>query len=229
MLASVPGLLQRTFWSLIGRMWAEQSPTAPHVRQVVSLVQERLDCAEARLIDVGCGAGLYSVALAQAGFVVTGVDAAGGMLAEARKALPGDLAARVSFDQGDLDARLAYPDASFDAAVAISVLQATRSPAHASREILRLLKPGGYLVVLHFPRQDYHSHSLWQQVRDRLALLKRKTLRNRILAAVKVIAEQSGGSRYWSVGELHNLLTNQGYQIESTPSNNPIVLVARRP
>lgn len=225
---SIQGALRASFWSLVGRMWAEQSPTRPYVRQVVSLLQARLGSGEARVVDAGCGAGLYSIALAEAGFDVTGIDSAPGMLTQARKALPRETKARLRVVRGDLDTRLDCEDGAFDAAVAISVLQATRSPERASREIRRILKPGGFLVVLHFPRQDYHAQPLWRQIQYKVNALKRRSVSNTILAAAKVIAEQAGGARYWSVDELHSLLVSQDYQIDSTFCMNPILLLARR-
>ena len=226
---SIDRALRASFWSLIGRMWAEQSPTRPYVRQVVSLLQARLEPGEARVVDVGCGAGLYSIALAEAGFDVTGVDSAQGMLNQARRAMALEEHGALRFERGDLDTRLGCEDGAFDAAVAISVLQATRSPERASREIRRILKPGGLVVVLHFPRQDYQTQPLWRQIRYKVNALKRRSVSNTILAATKVIAEQAGGARYWSVDELHSLLVGQGFQIDSTISTAPIVVVARRP
>lgn len=225
---SIPGALRASFWSLIGRMWAEQSPTRPYVRQVVSLLQARLGPGEARVVDVGCGAGLYSIALAEAGFEVTGVDSAQGMLNQAQRAMALETHRALRFERGDLDTRLGCEDGAFDAAIAISVLQATRSPERASREVRRILKSGGLLVVLHFPRQDYQTQPLWRQIRYKVIALKRRSISNTILAAAKVIAEQAGGARYWSVDELHSLLVGQGFQIDSTISTNPIVVVARR-
>lgn len=222
-------VLRTTFWSLIGRMWSEQAPTQPHVHQVLEILHSNLGQRGARVVDVGCGAGVYSIALAEAGFDVIGIDAAKGMLAQARKNMPSGIEARLRFEEGDLDGRLPYQDSQFDAAIAISVLQATGSPEHASKEVIRILRPGGILVVLHFGRQDYHAHPLWQQIKHRITTLRRKTGWNMILAAVKVIAEQSGGSRYWSIEELHDLLRAQGFQVESTPATNPIIVVARQP
>ena len=225
----IPASLRIAFWSLIGRMWDEQAPTGPHVQRVVEIVQALLPEGSTRLLDVGCGAGVYSKAFAEAGYDVTGVDAAHGMLSRAQAKITPALQSRLRFDEEDLDNQLSLPASSFDGAIAISVLQAVQSPAHASREVLRVLKPGGVFVVLHFLRPAYYDNSLWDQIRARIRILKRKTPWNVVLAAAKIMAERANSSLYWSVDELHSLLKSQGFLIETTPETNPIIVVASRP
>ena len=225
----VPASIRIAFWSLIGRMWDEQAPTGPHVQRVVNITRSRLPLSTARILDVGCGAGLYSVALAESGYDVTGVDAAQGMLARARLKVTPALSSRLRFDEENLDRRLTLAPATFDGAVAISVLQAVQHPYQAAREILRVLKPGGMLVVLHFLRPAYYDDSLGNQIWARIRILKRKTPWNLALAAAKIVAERSNASLYGSVDELHELLSAEGFEIESTPETNPIIVIARRP
>jgi ubiquinone/menaquinone biosynthesis C-methylase UbiE len=225
----VPASVRIAFWSLIGRMWDEQAPTRPHIERVVEIVQSLLPDSQSRILDVGCGAGVYSVAFAESGYDVTGVDAAQGMLSRARAKITPALSSRLRFGEENLDRHLTLPPSSFDGVIAISVLQAVQSPAHAGREVLRVLKPGGVFVVLHFLRPDYYDNSLCDQVRTRIRILKRKTPWNMVLTAVKIMAERANSSLYWSVDELHELLRSQGFRIESTPETNPIIVVARKP
>ena len=96
------------------------------------------------LIDLGCGTGAYAVALAELGCVVTGVDLSRGMLERARaKARPG---LDTRFLEADL-ARLPLPDASFDAALLQVTLEFVAEPAAVFLEAMRILRPGGRLVV----------------------------------------------------------------------------------
>jgi len=138
------------------------------------------------------------------------------------------LSSRLHFGEENLDRHLTLPPEAFDGAIAISVLQAVQSPAHAGREIFRVLKPGGVFVVLHFLRPAYSANSLWDQIQARIRMLKRRTPWNMLLATAKIMAERANSSLYWSVDELHGLLRSEGFQIEATPETDPIIVVARK-
>lgn len=225
----VPASVRIAFWSVLGRMWDEQAPTGPHVQRVVGIVQSLLPDRGARILDVGCGTGIYAVAFAESGYDVTGVDAARGMLARARARITPALSSRLRFGAENLDGHLTLPPGSHDGVVAISVLQAVQSPVHAGREILRVLKPGGVSVVLHFPRPACFDKPLWDQLSARVRILRRKTPWNIVLAAAKTMAERANSSLYWSIDELHGLLESLGFRIEATPETNPMIVVARKP
>lgn len=220
--------LKISFWSVIGRMWDEQAPTQSHVEKIIETIQQYASNGD-KILDFGCGAGIYSVALAKAGFDVIGIDAAEGMLARASLKLTPDLASHIQFKKVNANKKLPFSDCSFDVLIAISVLQTLDDPKRASREILRILKPNGIFIVLHFPKSNYHNKSVWVAIQDRIKIFKRKTLSNVILTSVKIIAERSISSIYWTVGELHNILITQGFHIVDTPETNPIIVVAKKP
>lgn len=93
------------------------------------------------LLDAGCGAGLALSIGVGLGATVSGIDAAAGMLAVARRRVPG---ARI--EQGDLE-ELPFADASFDAVTGFNSFQYAASPEGALREARRVLRPGGRLVA----------------------------------------------------------------------------------
>src|SRR5215831_1125979 len=97
-------------------------------------------------LDVGCGTGFLSLELAARGHRVTGVDFAPQMLAEARQKAAAQLHT-VRFEQGDAEA-LRFPDASFDLVMTRHVLWTLPHPEGAIDEWLRVLRPGGRLVVI---------------------------------------------------------------------------------
>jgi len=108
---------------------------------------EQLSFSEAFILEIGCGAGLLAVELAQRGYRVEATDRLDAMMR-----LTGDLAAtkgvsdRITVRTCDVHA-LPYPDRSFDVVVALGVLPWLHSPEEALREIARVLRDGGQLVV----------------------------------------------------------------------------------
>lgn len=100
-----------------------------------------------RALDVGCGPGFFSILLAELGCEVDALDGSDEMLRRARAnvetIVPG---APVSFFCGDFSL-LAYDDATFDIVVSRNVTWLMRSPEPTYAEWLRVLRPGGKLVV----------------------------------------------------------------------------------
>jgi 2-polyprenyl-3-methyl-5-hydroxy-6-metoxy-1,4-benzoquinol methylase len=99
----------------------------------------------ARVLDLGCGSGVVSDALARAGARVTGVDASPAAIAYARATFGRD---GVAFREGVADA-LDLEPASFDAAVCLEVVEHVH--AHQAADLLaglrRVLRPGGELLL----------------------------------------------------------------------------------
>lgn len=103
------------------------------------------------ILDLACGTGDFSIAIARKAHPqtrVTGVDLSEGMLAVMReKVRAAGLEARISAGKGDADA-LPFADGSFDR---VTVAFGVRNFEHretALREIRRVLRPGGRLVIL---------------------------------------------------------------------------------
>ena len=95
------------------------------------------------ILDLGCGTGRYSGALAaHFGAAVTAVDPSEKMLAEARR----KEAAGVTFLQGAGE-RLPLVDASVDMVFMSMVFHHFADPGQVARECRRVLKPGGVVVM----------------------------------------------------------------------------------
>jgi SAM-dependent methyltransferase len=97
--------------------------------------------ADTRLLDAGCGAGLLALLASLRGARVTALDAAAGLLAIVRQRLPA-----ADIREGDLEA-LPFGDASFDAVTAVNSLFYAADMAAAARELARVVRPGGRVVV----------------------------------------------------------------------------------
>jgi ubiquinone/menaquinone biosynthesis C-methylase UbiE len=99
----------------------------------------------ARVVDVGAGAGLASVALAQRGYDVLAVDSTRRMLelTEARAAAAG---ATVRVAEADASS-LPVENGSVDLVVAVGLLPWLQDPRLVLNEFRRVLRPGGGVVV----------------------------------------------------------------------------------
>ena len=106
-------------------------------------------------LDLGCGAGLLSVALAQRGYHVHAVDATPGMVALANERAARAGVTRVNAQLGDAHA-LEFDDDSFDLVVALGLLPWLRSETRALGEMARVLKPRGTLIVTADHRAPLH-------------------------------------------------------------------------
>lgn len=103
-----------------------------------------------RVLDVGCGSGAVTRALAQSiapdGRAV-GVDTSHALLKVARELADGaGLGGLIEFREGDCR-RLPFPDASFDAVLAATTLSHVPDVGRALAEIVRVTRPGGRVGV----------------------------------------------------------------------------------
>lgn len=103
---------------------------------------------QGNVLDVACGTGDMAVSLVERGCTVTGVDISEEMLAIARQK-----ATIVTFMIADAE-HLPFPDASFDA---VTCAFGVRNFVHLEQglsEMLRVLKPGGRMVILELATPD---------------------------------------------------------------------------
>ena len=102
-----------------------------------------------RVLDLAAGTGTSSVPLADAGVDVVPCDFSYGMLEVGKRRRP-DL----GFVAGDAT-RLPFADASFDAVTISFGLRNVVDTAAALREMLRVTRPGGRLVVCEFSHATF--------------------------------------------------------------------------
>jgi ubiquinone/menaquinone biosynthesis C-methylase UbiE len=100
-----------------------------------------------RILEVGCGAGSMSVAMARRGYRVNAVDTVEGMLELTRQAADeGGLGANLEVSSADV-CQLSFPSQHFALAVAVGVFAWLEHPRKALMELYRVTKSGGYVIL----------------------------------------------------------------------------------
>lgn len=112
--------------------------------------------APIQVLDLACGTGDFSIAIAKAltGGHVTGVDLSEGMLAVMREKVDkAELNGMISIEEGDGE-NLRFPDNTFDRVTIAFGIRNFEDRPKGLREMLRVLKPGGRLVILELSRPE---------------------------------------------------------------------------
>ena len=136
-------------WDALRRVFGDDLLRA---RAIMALVRPPL-----RVADIGTGTGVLALELARQGLDVVGIDRSEAMLEAARRKVAHEsdaLRGRVEFLAGDAHA-LPLPDASVDAAFAHMVLHSLEEPERAVREMARIVRPGGRVVLVDFLEHEH--------------------------------------------------------------------------
>ena len=115
---------------------------------------EIINSGTGKVLEVGVGTGL-SLPEYKPHLEITGIDLAPEMLERARERVAAENLTNVAglheMDAGNLQ----FPDASFDTVVAMYVITVVPDPEKVMRELARVLKPGGeVMLVNHFSQGD---------------------------------------------------------------------------
>jgi SAM-dependent methyltransferase len=118
-----------------------------------------------RVLDVGCGPGIVTCALAAHAGRAVGLDLTPAMIERAR-ALAGERGVEVDWIVGDLRP-LPFDDGSFDVVATRFVLHHLEDPAGALAEMRRVLAPGGALVVCDVTPPEHAAAAFNEMERER--------------------------------------------------------------
>jgi SAM-dependent methyltransferase len=132
-----------------GRSWAAWS-------RALGLLLPPVDVA-----DIACGEGYLSVEAARWAKRVTGIDRSTEMLRRARSLAERRGVSNITWKRGDLE-RIPLDEGSVDVALLSQALHHAVEPARAVGEAVRILRPGGHVLVLDLREHD----QAW--VRDRV-------------------------------------------------------------
>jgi 2-polyprenyl-6-hydroxyphenyl methylase/3-demethylubiquinone-9 3-methyltransferase len=121
-------------------------------RALVKLSKLRTPSPGESIVDIGCGTGRVTAAFANLGLQATGIDIVPEFVDVARREHP-----RATFAVGPAE-RLPFAEGAFDFAVMLSLLEHVQDWRRSLREAVRVLKPGGVLLLTTTnricPRQD---------------------------------------------------------------------------
>lgn len=150
------GRINNAFYEELGDLWYEEAShpiallraeNATRNPWIIERVKTLLGPSK-DILDIGCGAGFLTNALAKEGHRVTGIDLSAKSLEVAKKK---DATQSVKYLQ--LDAfGLPFPEHSFDVVCAMDFLEHVEMPGQIVREASRLLRPGGLFFFHTFNR-----------------------------------------------------------------------------
>ncbi len=155
-------------------------------------------------LDVGCGSGVFSAMLLDAGARVLGLDGSAAMVASARSAVPG-----ATFEVARVE-EVAGLGGSFDGAISLSVLEYLDDPESALTAIAGKLKPGARLCVS-LPNANSTL---------RIAQKLMRPLAER--AGAKSLAYLDSSRRLWTRRDAEALVRSAGFEVEATLGFDPV-------
>jgi ubiquinone/menaquinone biosynthesis C-methylase UbiE len=189
-----------------------------------------LDCIDLSsrtpVLEVGCGPGVITTALAQKGFYVSAIDSVPEMVERTRaKAHQAGLDSQVFATVGNMDS-LPFADATFELVVVIGVSEWLVSMTRPLAEVFRVLRPGGHLIISADNNWPLH------QILDPVVNPALKPIKGCIGKLLRFAGLRSVQVRFhaYSLREFDNELSNSGFEkiASQTLEFGPFTLCTRR-
>lgn len=149
---------------------------------------------QCRVLDLGCGSGIFSCLLAKAGALVTAIDLTNAAVQLAKESTKiHEVEVRIARMDAE---KMAFPDETFDFVFSWGVLHHTRNMNAAFQSVKRILRPGGRGMIMVYHRRSvvYYVHGLYW------LLVKGKIFSGHTLASVQ---------GFYTDGYYHRYLTRQ--------------------
>ena len=144
-----------------------QSPAMTSAQTLGALVELVPEESGGRWIDVACGPGVISRAIAGKVGSVSGVDLTPAMIDEAEKRAREEGVGNVSFAVGDATA-LDFPEAAFDGAITRLSLHHVPASDRIVAEMARAVRPGGLVVLSDLAADSDRDAAAWREEIERL-------------------------------------------------------------
>lgn len=143
------------------------SPAMTSAETLGALVEMVPEDSSAKWIDVACGPGVVSRALASGVGSVLGVDLTPAMVEEAERRAAEEGVGNVDFALGDATA-LDRADDSFDGAITRLSLHHIPAPGRVVAEMARVVRPGGWVLVSDIAGDEDGEAAAWREEIERL-------------------------------------------------------------
>ncbi len=135
------------FDSLASRWWDPEGEFRP-LHQINPLrldwIRQHAKLKDARVVDIGCGGGILSEAMAAANATVTGIDMADGPLAVARLHQH-ESNTKIDYRQATAEEMAASEAGTYDIVTCLEMLEHVPDPAAVIKACAELVKPGGHI------------------------------------------------------------------------------------
>ncbi len=142
-------------WDSYAFSYDRLMPCLPFYREVVARHVEAMQCEEIKtVLDVGAGTGNVAVPLAEAGRWVTAVDLSRAMLERLRGKQNESIAERLTVIEQSAEELPQWNCPAFDGVTILLALYDMSQPAQCLSEVLRVLRPGGRIVITE-PKRDF--------------------------------------------------------------------------
>ncbi|MGL4427525.1 MAG: class I SAM-dependent methyltransferase [Silvania sp.] len=136
-------------------------------RDLVRLAERLADFPNACVLDLGCGAGHASFVAAQQVAQVTAYDLSSQMLEVVAEAAKEKGLANVATRQGYAES-LPFDDQSFDVVISRYSAHHWHDVGQALREVKRVLKPGGTVIIMDIMSPGHPVRDVWLQTVEAL-------------------------------------------------------------
>jgi len=169
---------------------------------------------DVRILDIGCGPGNFSLAMAGVGYSVIGIDAYEPLVTLAQEKRRARRASNVAFKRADLPEERPFPADHFDQVVNVHFLYAHPDPDAILREAARVLAPGGHGVFVNLTRRV--------PVRPTFERLRREAGFGAAFAALlwmlpnaifESLRPRQTGPHYWTEAQFSDHLRGAGFEV----------------
>ncbi len=186
------------YWSRFADTFEQQIKYVAGSENIKEVIQtlESLDLT-GRILETGCGTGMYSKTIAEKAKHLTSCDYSEEMLTVASRNLS-DLPNTTTTKEDCMN--LSFSDNTFDSVILINILHIIQDPETTLKEAKRVLKPEGRLIIISFTT---YGMSFINKIKM-------------IYRYLKTYGKPPASSRTLTLISAENLIKNQGFNIISS-------------